>query len=133
MLAHDSVMLSHDVIHEIRQRNLSDSSHNAIEIGCSIDGDGRGGNWRTYVDRKIVDSIYVDRIYTRYERSISRYGGCRLTGYDEPKSILSGRNRRAGNEFAGSSGLSVRNYHADTANGVIQLLSDADPEAVVGL
>jgi len=64
---------------------------------------------------------------------ISRYGGkgVEWRAQDILESIVSGRNRQTGNEFAGSSGLSVRNYRADTANGVIQLLSDAaSPEAV---
>lgn len=62
-----------------------------------------------------------------------RVEGPSTDGHSKPESIVSGRNQRASNEFAGSSGLSVRNYRADTANRVIQLLSDASPEAAVGL
>lgn len=86
----------------------------------------------SHFDCKIVNSIYMCTVLILDIIDIRVEARSSTDGHSKPESIVSGRNQRAGNEFASSSGLSVCNYRADTANRVIQLLSDASPEAVVG-
>jgi len=85
-----------------------------------------------YLNCKIMDSIYMC-IVVIFDIIDIRVKGHQLMDTGKLESIVFGKNQRAGNEFASSSGLSVRNYRADTTNRVIQLLLVASPEAVVGL